>query len=122
MAELKIDERQVTVTLNWWEKIAAHRSHLTVPARAISGVRIVDDALAFAAAQERDKRSPGTRLRGLTDTGTFVTRYGTRASVLSVCHGTGPGVVIDLESGTIGRIIISTARAPEYARELGRFL
>ncbi|GAB2501987.1 hypothetical protein CATRI_01620 [Corynebacterium atrinae] len=122
MAELQIDERQVTVTLNWWEKIAAHRSHLTVPARAISGVRVVDDALAFATALERHRHAPGTRVKGVTDTGTFVTRDGSRASVLSVCHGTGPGVVIDLSSGTISRIIISTTQAEEYAKQLGRFL
>ena len=39
-----------------------------------------------------------------------------------MCHGKGPGILIDLKSATVNRIIISTARAGEYAEELARIV
>ena len=48
MAVLKINDRQVTVLLDWWEKLAARRSHLTIPTRAIAAVEVVEDACAVA--------------------------------------------------------------------------
>ena len=67
MAVLKITDRQVTVTLDWWEKIAARRSHFTIPTRVITDVRVVEDACSLAAAVPA--RRPGTtRCRGTRST------------------------------------------------------
>ena len=122
MAVLKITDRQVTVTLDWWEKIAARRSHLTVPTRVITDVRVVEDACSLAAAVPAHKRAPGTRIRGVTSTGTFTAADGSRACTFAVCHGSGPGILIELKSATVNRIIISTPRADQYAEELARVL
>ncbi|MDO5669216.1 MAG: hypothetical protein Q4G50_04380 [Corynebacterium sp.] len=122
MAVLKITDRQVTVTLDWWEKIAARRSHLTIPTRVITDVRVVDDACSLARAVPAHKRAPGTRIKGVTSTGTFTASDGTGAQTFAVCHGKGPGILIDLQSATVNRIIISTPRADEYVEELARIV
>ena len=58
----------------------------------------------------------------MTSTGTFTANDGTGAQTFAVCHGKGPGILIDLKSATVNRIIISTARAGEYAEELARIV
>ncbi|MGP6174799.1 hypothetical protein [Corynebacterium sp. A21] len=116
MAVLKITEQRVTVELDWWEKIVARRSHLTVPRRAIRTVTLVDDAC-IAAGEGR--RVSATRLRGLTFTGTIAAEDGSRASSFVACHGRGPGIVLELKSATLDRIVISTDSAREYADQLG---
>lgn len=118
MAVLKITDRQVTVALDWWEKIAARRSHLTIPTRKIAGFTVVEDACGLASQVPAHKRAPGTRIRGVTSTGTFTANDGTGECTFAVCHGSGPGLIIDLTSATVNRIIISTPRAEDYAREL----
>jgi len=118
MAVLKITDRQVTVTLDWWEKIAARRSHLTIPTRVITDVRVVDNACSLASAVPAHKRAPGTRIRGVTNTGTFTASDGTGAKTFAVCHGRGPGIILELKSATVNRIIISTPKAGEYAEQL----
>jgi len=118
MAVLKITDRQVTVALDWWEKLAARRSHLTIPTRVITGVSVVGDACGTARSVPAGKRAPGTRIPGLISTGTFTAADGTGSSTFSVCHGKGPGIVLELKSATVNRIIISTPNAEDYAREL----
>lgn len=118
MAVLKISDRQVTVALDWWEKLAARRSHFTIPTRVITGVSVVDDACGLARAVPAGRRAPGTRIRGVTNTGTFTAADGTGASTFAVCHGSGPGIILELKSATVNRIIISTPLAGKYAEQL----
>ncbi|QGU03665.1 hypothetical protein [Corynebacterium comes] len=118
MAVLKITDRQVTVSLDWWEKLAARRSNFTIPTRAITGVSVVEDACSTAMAVPSGRRAPGTRIRGVTNTGTFMAADGTGASTFAVCHGKGRGIILELKSATVTRIIISTPNAEDYAREL----
>ncbi|QGU06351.1 hypothetical protein COCCU_01960 [Corynebacterium occultum] len=112
MAELKITEQRVTVELDWWEKVVARRSHLTVPRRAIQAVTLVDDA---CTAVGEGRRVSATRVRGLTYTGTITTEDGSRSSSFVACHGRGPGIVLELKDVTLDRIVISTAAAHRYA-------
>ncbi len=118
MAELKITKKHLTVYLSWWEKIGARRSHLTVPLRAIRTIEVVDNAIGSV-------DIPGSR--GLTRIpGVFVA--GTRAYDIraqdnhehefSVCRRKDPGLVIELENVSIGRIVVSTQNAEKYASEL----
>lgn len=58
MAVLKITDRQVTVALDWWEKLAARRSHLTIPTRVITGVSVVGDACGTARSVPRASAPP----------------------------------------------------------------
>ncbi|WPF66395.1 MULTISPECIES: hypothetical protein [unclassified Corynebacterium] len=125
MAYLQITDTQVTITLDWWEKIAAHRSHLTVPVRAIVGARAVDDVFALpeikSAAQASGPGVSATRIKGLTTTGTFHTPQGT---VFAVCHsGSGAkggraGLVIALDKATVDYIVVTTPLARRYAAQL----
>ncbi|WP_394281865.1 hypothetical protein [Corynebacterium sp.] len=112
MALLSISVDRVTVTLRWWEKIAARRSHLTIPLRVIRGVSCVDDA---RAALGEGERTSATHIRGLTYSGTM-NRGG--KPVLGICHRVGPGIVLELEDATYGAIVISTPHAEKYAEML----
>lgn len=116
MAVLNITDKRVTVELDWWEKLAARRSHLTVPRRAVESVYVVDDA--FGAAGE-GRRLSATRLRGLTFTGTISAEDGSRVSSFLACHRRGPGIVLQLRDATLDRIVISTPAAAHYAEQLG---
>lgn len=116
MAVLNITDQRVTVELGWWEKLAARRSHLTVPRRAIESVQVVEDA---SDAAGWGRRVSATRVRGLTFTGTISTEDGTRLSSFLVCHRRGPGIVLQLRNATLDRIVISTPAAYDYAARLG---
>lgn len=116
MAVLNITDQRVTVELDWWEKLAARRSHLTVPRRAIESVEVVDDVTAVVG---EGRRVSAMRVRGLTFTGTISAEDGTRSSSFLVCHRRSPGIVLQLRNATLDRIIISTPAADDYAARLG---
>lgn len=115
MAVLRITEQRVTVELDWWEKLVARRSHLTVPRRAIRAVTVVEDA---STAVGRGRRVSATRLPGLTFTGTVTAEDGSRSSSFVACHRRRPGIVLELSDVTLDRIVISTGSAREYAAAL----
>lgn len=115
MAVLNITDQRVTVELDWWEKLVARRSHLTVPRRAIQAVELVDCARVAAG---EGRRVSATKLPGLTYTGTISTEDGSRSESFVACHGSGPGIVLQLQHATLDRIVISTAVAQRYAVEL----
>ncbi|MBC3186716.1 hypothetical protein H7347_09090 [Corynebacterium sp. zg-331] len=125
MAYLQITETQVTVTLDWWEKLAAHRSHLTIPVRAIAEARAVADVFALPEIRSAAAASgPGvsaTRIKGLTTTGTFETPQG---RIFAVCHsGSGArrgreGLVLALTKATVDYIVVTTPLAQRYAARL----
>lgn len=122
---LRIHNRQVTIELDWWEKLAAHRSHLTVPLRAITEVQAVPDVFALPDIASGD-RDQATRIRGITATGTLEREEpapgaGSVGSVtFAVCHGSTPrpGLIIDLQGCTVDRIVMSTWLAESEAEKL----
>ncbi|RNE48956.1 hypothetical protein [Corynebacterium alimapuense] len=122
MAKIQITEQQVTIRLDWWEKISARRSHLSVPIRAITGVSVVADACEVAGALK--KAAGGTQARPNDVTGTIntTTAEGDVDSTFSACHGHGPGIVLDLDSATVNHIIISTSEAEHYAQQLTQYI
>ncbi|KQB87302.1 hypothetical protein [Corynebacterium lowii] len=128
MAYLQITDKQVTITLDWWEKLAAHRSHLTIPLRAVTNARAVEDVFALpeihAAAQASGSAASATRIKGLTTTGTFQTPQG---KIFAVCHaGSGgrsgrsgrEGLVLTLDKATVDYIVVTTPLARRYAEQL----
>ncbi|WP_080794418.1 hypothetical protein [Corynebacterium pacaense] len=118
MAELIITNKNLTVRLRWWEKLGARRSHLTVPRRAIRSIEVVDNAYTLAQLPGRGSLThiPGAFVAGTRATDLKVPEV--RENVFSVCLRNSPGLVIDLENVSIGRIIISTPNAREYASQL----
>ncbi|BAC17247.1 hypothetical protein HMPREF0290_2944 [Corynebacterium efficiens YS-314] len=118
MAELKITQKHLTIHLSWWEKIGARRSHLTVPLRAIRDIQVVDDALGSV---EASGARGLTRIPGLFVAGTHTSERDEESNhenVFSVCRRKDPGLVIELDKVSIGRIVVSTQDARRYASEL----
>lgn len=115
MARLSIHDDRVTVTLSWWEKLSAHRSHLTIPLRVIKNVEVVPDA---SRAVAPGRRTAATRIKGVTATGTWDAMDGSRKRTFVVAHRRWPGIALDLEGATYDRIVISTTNADVYARQL----
>lgn len=122
VAELKITQKHLTIHLSWWEKIGARRSHLTVPLRAIRDIRVVDDALGSV---EATGARGLTRIPGLFAAGTHTSgrdderdEENNHENVFSVCRRKDPGLVIELDKVSIGRIVVSTQEARRYASEL----
>ncbi|WIM68016.1 hypothetical protein QP027_01040 [Corynebacterium breve] len=117
MAQFSIKHDRLTVTLRWWEKLAARRSHLTIPLRAIRGVSCVADPLTELGVGQRHG---ATHIPGWTYTGTMSQDPGGR--VLAVCHRKGPGIVLELADATYSKIVISTPHASEYAQKLQKIV
>ena len=118
MAELKITQKHLTIHLSWWEKLGARRSHLTVPLRAIRGIQVVDDALGSV---EASGARGLTRIPGLFAAGTHMVETDAESNhenAFSVCRRKDPGLVIELDKVSIGRIVVSTQDARRYASEL----
>ena len=111
MVRLELTDTALTVHLNWWEKAAARRSHLTVPRRAILTARPVSNAAAVV------EKYAGSKLSGVAITG--VIRSGTltgpvapgssrTTSTFAVCHGSEPGIEILLDHPTVQRIVVAS--------------
>jgi hypothetical protein len=107
MANLRIDDDNVTVELSTAEKVEAVHGDVIVPRRSIVSVRVVDDAMA----EVRGLRAPGTGLPGVIMVGTW---RDLKRTTFAVCHGRGPGVVLELVDGPFDRIVI-TAENPDDA-------
>ena len=120
MADLSISTDRLTVTLGWWEKLAARRSHFTLPLRTIVGVTVCPSAIGAAGVEEGgERRLQATRIPGLIATGTYA-NDGTGSRTFLASHRSGPGLVLDLEGATVDRVILTTPHAEIYAEELAR--
>ncbi|MCF4005819.1 hypothetical protein L1O03_01325 [Corynebacterium uropygiale] len=118
MAELHIHDEALTVHLDWWEKLAARRSDLTIPLRVVRKVDVLADVSDLVAGQTQN---PGMRIQGMTSTGTFTTVDGSHKKTFAVCHGRRPGLVLELEGATFDRIVVSTDSARHYAAQLSQY-
>lgn len=119
MADIVAHPDRVTVELEWWEKIAAHRSDLTVPLRSVAGIDCLEDVFDDPAVAAGE-RAPATRIRGVTVTGTLDDPDGP-GTVFAVCHGsTGntPGVAIRLTNATVERIVVSHSHPGDVVARL----
>lgn len=115
MARLAIEQDRVRVHLDWWEKVALRRSHLTIPLRSITDVAVVDNA---GKALGEGRFEQATRIPGLTAVGTLSAEDGSGDRTFAVCHRRSPGLVLDLQSATFNRVVLSTPLAEDYARLL----
>ncbi|BAU94820.1 hypothetical protein N24_0558 [Corynebacterium suranareeae] len=113
MAELKINNRVVTVHLSWWEKLSARRSHVRIPRKAIRKIEVVDNII--DSVDHPIKRAGRLRIPGVFVAGTHAHVNETE---FSMCRKNAPGLVIELENISINRIVISTPHAHRYADEL----
>lgn len=100
MAQLELDGATVTVRLSALEKVEALHRDVSFPSSAVRTARAVPNALA----EVHGLRLPGTGVPGLLLVGTFLAA-GTRT--FAVCHGSGPGVVLDLHDEPFDRLVLS---------------
>lgn len=117
MAELRINNRVVTVHLSWWEKLGARRSHLRIPRKAIRNIKVVDNVI--DSVDRPIKRTGRLRIPGIFVAGTHAfINDSLSENEFSMCRKNEPGLVIELENISIDRIVISTPNAHRYADEL----
>jgi hypothetical protein len=102
--------QEVIVHLSLPEKVGALRGDLAFPRSAVVDVRPVQRA----DREVRGMRAPGTALPGVR-LGTW--RVGHHARDFIAVFGRGPGVVIELQGATFGRVVLTTPR-PEEVRRL----
>lgn len=120
MADLAITDERLTVTLGWWEKLAAGRSHFTLPLRTIVGVGVCPSTTETAGVRgDTQRRLQAIRIPGVTATGVYANED-TGDETFLVSHRDGPGIVLDISGATVDRIIISTPHAERYVDELVR--
>lgn len=115
MARLDIAADRIRVHLDWWEKLAVRRSHLTIPMHAVEHVDVVSDA---GAALGDGRYEHATRIPGITAAGTLTTEDSEGRRTFAVCHRNLPGLVLTLNRATYHRIVLSTSHAEGYARQI----
>jgi len=101
MASLEIDGPDLVLRLGRWERLGAlQRGDLRIRSTAITACRAVDSAYA----EVRGLRIPGTGVPGRLLLGTWRTR---RSKSFVAVSGKGPGCVIELDSGSFDRWVVS---------------
>ncbi len=106
MADLRIHDDSVTISLTVAEKVEALHENVTIPRSAITSVREVPDGLS----EVHGMRMPGTGFPGVILVGTF--REPDRTT-FAVCHGRRPAVVLDLTGQRFDRIVVTVDNPDE---------
>ncbi|HEX6956087.1 MAG TPA: hypothetical protein VF156_14535 [Agromyces sp.] len=104
MAEIRITDGRLRITLTRREKVAGLLGDVEVPLSSIRRVDLVDDA--FDAV--RGLRAPGLAIPGVTRVGTWRGRG--RRSLVVARRGR-PALVVDLEGQRFDRLVLSTTDA-----------
>ncbi len=111
MANLVIDDDTVTVQLSLAEKAEALHRDLTVPRSAITGVRVVSSCMD----EVHGFKLVGSGIPGVMMVGSF---KGGDGSTFALCHGNGPGIVLDLTGQHYDRIVLTIDNPEQVAAEL----
>ncbi|MHB1801986.1 MAG: hypothetical protein ACYCU5_10095 [Actinomycetes bacterium] len=111
MAQIRIDDTTVTIVLSVAEKVEAVHGDLTFPRSAVVTVRTIPDAMA----EVHGLRAPGTGIPGLLLAGTW---RGPGGTVFALCHGSGPGVVIQLTGAAYDQVVMTVDDPAEAVRGL----
>jgi hypothetical protein len=107
MATLIVTGDSVTVQLTDMEKLETLHGDVIVARSTVVGARVVQDAMS----EVHGLRAPGTGLPGVIIAGTYRGREG---NTFAVCHGRGPGIVIELVDAPYAKIVL-TLDDPEAA-------
>jgi hypothetical protein len=111
VANLLISDDSVTIGLSIAEKAQALHRDLTLPRGAITGVRVVssgtDEVHGF--------KLVGSSIPGVLMVGSF---KGGEGSTFALCHGNGPGLVLDLTGQHYDRIVLTVDNPEQLASEL----
>jgi hypothetical protein len=111
MANLPIDDREVTVSMSAAEKIEALHGNVTFPRAAVVRARVVPDGLA----EVHGLKLPGVGLPGIIMVGTW--QDGERIT-FAVCHGRRSAVALDLADQVYDRIVVTVENPEEVVARL----
>jgi len=111
MANLVISDESVTLELSTAEKAEALHRDLAVPRSAITGVRVVSSCMD----EVRGFKLVGSGIPGVMRVGSF---KGDDGSTFALCHGNGPGLVLDLTGQHYDRIVLSIDNPEQVASQL----
>jgi hypothetical protein len=101
MAELRVEADELVLHLSVVEKAEGFHGDIRVPLRCVTDVRVVDDPWP----ELRGIRAPGTGIPRVVAVGT---RRGSDVKDFAAVHGTGPGLVIELDGAEYGRFVLTT--------------
>lgn len=115
MGRLVIEDEELVLQLSRLEKLEGFRRDIRVPTSTVRQVRSVADPWS----ELRGIRAPGTGLPGVIAVGT---RRGMGVKDFAAVHGKGPAVVVELDGGEFGRLVVTDDAAETRAAELVRAL
>ncbi len=112
MAEIRIEDEQVSIHLNFAEKIGALHGDLHFPVSAVRAVRVVDKPFN----EIEGIRSPGTGVPGVIALGTY--RAHGRRDFVAVYRGE-RGIIIEIDADdTKYQRVILSAKDPDRLRSI----
>jgi hypothetical protein len=111
VANLVISDDSVTFQLSPGEKAEALHGDLTLPRSAITGVRAVSSSMD----EVHGFKLVGSGIPGVMMVGSF---KGGDGSTFALCHGNGPGLVLDLTGQHYDRIVLTIDNPEQVAAEL----
>jgi hypothetical protein len=111
VANLLISDDSVTIRLSIAEKAQALHRDLSLPRSAITGVRVVSSG----AGAVHGFKLVGSSIPGVLMVGSF---KGGEGSTFALCHGNGPGLVLDLTGQHYDRIVLTVDNPEQLASEL----
>ncbi len=110
MAHPLITDDTVTIDMPRGERLEAAHGDQTFPRSAISGVRAVPDCIA----EVHGMKGVGTQLLD-TRVGSW---HDDGRVTFAVCHGRGPGIVIDLANSKYDRVVLTVENPEDIAARL----
>ena len=111
MAELQVEGSDLVLHMSALEKAEGFHRDIRVPRRAVTSVRVVDDAWP----ELRGMRAPGTGVPNVIAVGT---RRGGFGKDFAAVHGKGPAVVVELTGSEFDRLIVTSEDATALAEAI----
>lgn len=100
MATVAISAKEVVVELSTMEKIGGLHGDVHIARSHVTGVEAVDKPMQHV----RGLRFPGTAVPGLVLIGTYISSGN---KTFAVCHGRGPGVVMQVTDEAFDTVVVS---------------
>lgn len=110
MAHLLITDDAVTIDMSRGEKLETGHGNQTFPRSAVTGVRAVPDCIAEVHGMKGvGIQLPDSRVGSWHDDGRVT---------FAICHGRGPGIVIDLTDSKYAKVVLTIENPEEIAVRL----
>ncbi len=114
MADLKVEGNELVLELSAWEKAETLNRDVRVPLSSVRGVEVLEDA--HGAIGWRGFKTPGTRIPGVVEAGTF--RIKGKRIFAVVHHDTPRGVRVRLEGTNFDELVVGGADPEAVAATL----